>query len=205
MKQNELISYALDFVSLLVEDSRSDKINKIILFGSVARGDFDHESDIDLFIDITENADFVEKRLALFESSEMNRLWRLKGINNKISIKKGKLLKSSLKRSIISNGIILYGKYKEVPEKLQHWLLIKMNFDKLSRKISISLWRKLYGYEQKVNEKRYISKGLIEKNGGKRLEKNIIIIPIEKRKKFLEFITKNKINHTISEIWSDEF
>ena len=32
------------------KDTLGDKLNKIILFGSYARGDFDNESDVDIFI-----------------------------------------------------------------------------------------------------------------------------------------------------------
>jgi len=205
MRQLDLIAYAADFISLLLEDPESIGINKIVLFGSVARGDFDSESDIDIFVDIEGSQDFIDRRLKLFEASEMHKLWELRGVRNRISLKKGALQKSPLRRSIISNGIILYGKYKEIPEKMRHLLLIKMSFKKLSRKESISLWREIYGYEQKINSKTYISKGLIEKLNGKRIEKNVIIIPIEKRNEFLTFLNKSKIDYTISEIWSDEF
>jgi len=32
------------------KDTLGDKLNKVILFGSYARGDFDNESDIDIFV-----------------------------------------------------------------------------------------------------------------------------------------------------------
>ena len=50
-----LISYAMDFTSFLLEKtSFNDKIRNIILFGSVARSEESPNSDIDIFIDITE-------------------------------------------------------------------------------------------------------------------------------------------------------
>jgi len=204
MKQQKIIGYASEFVSILLDDEKSDTIERIILFGSVARGDFDEESDVDIFIDTKEkDVKFIEERLRLFEQSDMSRLWALRGIRNKISLKIGELSKSPLKRSIISNGIILYGKYMEIPEKLKHCLLIKMNFKKNSREKNVSLWRKIYGYKQKINKKSYISKGIVENLGGKRIEKNIIIIPIEKRKQFLDFLHQNKIDYEISEMWGE--
>ena len=48
MKQNKLISLALNFASFLVDRTM---VNSIILFGSVASNNFDKESDIDIFID----------------------------------------------------------------------------------------------------------------------------------------------------------
>ena len=54
INKSDLISYASNFVSFLLKYEISNEINKIILFGSVATGSFDKESDIDLFIDIKE-------------------------------------------------------------------------------------------------------------------------------------------------------
>ena len=56
IEKNELISYALDFVSYLV--GKGKNINRIILYGFVARGDFDKESDIGLFIDADKYREF---------------------------------------------------------------------------------------------------------------------------------------------------
>jgi len=63
LSQNEIIAYAMDFCSYLI--SKIDKgINSIILYGSIVRGDFDEESDIDLFID-TPSICCLRKLLAL--------------------------------------------------------------------------------------------------------------------------------------------
>ena len=52
MENYKLISYAVDFVSFLIQslDSDVNTIKNIYLFGSVARGDADKNSDIDLFV-----------------------------------------------------------------------------------------------------------------------------------------------------------
>ncbi len=52
LEKNELIAYASDFVSYLLSKFKEGEINRVILHGSIARGDFDEESDIDLFIDV---------------------------------------------------------------------------------------------------------------------------------------------------------
>ena len=51
----ELVAYALDFTSFLLDrlpERTIQSIKSIILFGSVARGTADKDSDIDLFIDV---------------------------------------------------------------------------------------------------------------------------------------------------------
>ena len=61
MKQTNLIAYAAHFVSFVLDHGVLQKINRIILFGSVARDIFDEESDIDIFIDVIENEKKLEK------------------------------------------------------------------------------------------------------------------------------------------------
>ena len=50
MKQETLVAYSMSAGSYLVENVPG--IRNIILFGSVARGKFDKESDIDIFVDV---------------------------------------------------------------------------------------------------------------------------------------------------------
>ncbi len=206
IKRNNLISYGMSFASFLLDSKISDNINKIILFGSVARGDFDENSDIDIFIDTSNDIEKeLDKLLVLFRSSKANETWTLKGIKNEISIKSGNLKKWSLRREVISSGIVLYGKYNEMPDKLAYYALIKMELKAIKASKQMSIWRKLYGYKQKIGNKVYTGKGLVEKSGGKKLGKAIILIPMENRKEIIDFLKKNKINHTINELWSDTF
>ena len=100
-------------------------MNEIILFGSVARGDFGKDSDIDLFFDVNndnqeeEIKKVLNNELVKFSKSKIAETWSLMGIKNNISIKVGILNEWKLKRSIISEGIVLYGKYKELPNNLK--------------------------------------------------------------------------------------
>ena len=84
-KRNELIAYAVDFSSYLL--SKSESVEMIILFGSVARGDFDDESDIDIFVDIDEKKEKSIKAILddYYKTKKYNE-WKLKGIDNDISL-----------------------------------------------------------------------------------------------------------------------
>jgi predicted nucleotidyltransferase len=204
MNRYELVAYAMDFCSFLMKSRIAKKINRIILFGSVARGDFDRESDVDLFIDCRERIEKeVKKVLKRFELSEVKEKWRLKDITNPISLKVGDLEKWRLRRSIISSGIILYGKYKEMPRDVKYYFLFNLDFRGMERKRKIKIWRELYGYKQRVGEKEYTSKGFLYKVGGKKLEKSMIIVPAENKSKIMGFLKKYKIRYKMSEIWSD--
>ncbi len=121
MNRNNLIAYAADFVSFLLDSDIFKRINRIILFGSVARGNFDEESDIDLFIDTKEGIEKeVRSILHLFQDSEIQKKWNLKGLENDLSLKIGDLNKWKLKRDITSDGIILYGKLKTLQKILNN-------------------------------------------------------------------------------------
>jgi len=202
--RTSLIGYSLSFASFLLDSRLGERIDKIILFGSVARGDFDKESDIDLFIETDEkNENEINKLLELFTSSRTNEMWKLKGVKNDISVKVGHLKKWSLRRDVISSGVMLYGKYNEMPEKMNYYLLINMDVRKFKPSKQMSIWRKLYGYRQKIGAKLYVGKGLVERLGGRKLGKAMVLIPMENRREIISFLNKNKISYTVNELWSD--
>lgn len=200
-KKNKLIAYALNFVSFLLE--YNIKLEKAILFGSVVTKEFDRESDIDIFLETNEKEETIQRLLTQFEQTK-GESWKLKGIENPISLKIGRLKKwPQLQRSIQSYGLLLYGAYKEMPEDMKNYLLFQLQFNKLKRGRKVSVWRKMYGYAQKVGGKKYIKTGLINNLGGKKLERGILAVPSENGKELKEFLNKNKIKFKIIEVWSD--
>ena len=206
MKRSALIGYTMSFASFLLDSEVGEKINKIILFGSTARGDFNEKSDIDLFIDAPEEIEKnIEKILASFKYSKLNETWRLKGMKHELSLKIGDLSKWTLKREVISSGILLYGKYNEIPEKTKYYLMIRMSLENIKFSQQMKLWRNLYGYKQKVGKKIYIKEGLLKKLNGKKIGKAVILIPMENRREILNLLNKNKIRYSVNELWSDSF
>ena len=196
--KNEIISYAAAFCSFLIE--RAD-IRSVILFGSASRGDANKESDIDIFIDTKENKNRLNRVLDEFYKSRINELWRLKGIKNPISLIVGNIAEkewSDLRRSIITDGIVLFGKYKSEPEKLRHFMLFSYSniTDANSR---VNLHRKLFGY--KVGKKHY--EGAVSKSGGVRHGSGSFSVPIEKFKDVRDVFKEMKITPMITEIWMD--
>src|SRR3989338_1825744 len=134
MKRESLIAYTMNFISFLLDEKISKDIARIILFGSVARGDYNDESDIDLFIDTKANIEKeVGKILSFFNQSEIQKKWELKGLKNELSLKVGNLEDYNLKRSIISDGVILYGKFKDIPEKVEYYLLFSLSFKNIKK------------------------------------------------------------------------
>jgi hypothetical protein len=144
----------LDFVSFLMEEpGMVERIGRIVLFGSVARGDFDEESDIDLFIDVLSDDDiaFVEEQsrsvLDRFESSAET-TWHLRGIDLPIRPLVGRLDDprwAALVEDIKGNGIVLYGPFDQLPENLERRVLVNYSLAGLEQKEKMRVIRRLKG------------------------------------------------------------
>ena len=196
MERTKLISLASNFASFLLDRIQ---VKSIILFGSVATNNFDKESDIDLFIETDEkNKNKINNLLLLYKKTKEYEKFKLEGIENELSIKVGNLEDwKDIKRSIISNGIVLYGKYKGKPEELKHKLLFILNVQDLKRSEKIKIWRKIYGYKQKVGKKNYICKGLAEKKFGR----GVFLVSIENSQEIINYLRKNKVKYGFFDIW----
>lgn len=199
----ELIGYASSFVSFILPKIRG--IDEIILFGSVARGDATKESDVDLFFNVKnkETTDKIEKELKIlldkFYKSKIAEIWFLKGIKNDIKINVGKLGEWGLKRSIISEGIVLYGKYKESPEKMKGFVYFSLSPIKDITKRNRVL-RKLFGRR----EKSYSTEGIVSKIGGKKFSALSFIVPSNYSQEIIKLLSAEKINYRFFEFWSDQ-
>ncbi|MEW5896256.1 MAG: nucleotidyltransferase domain-containing protein [Nanoarchaeota archaeon] len=207
MKSNNLIAYAMDFASFLIQNiDDKEKINSVLLFGSTAREDFSEESDIDIFID-TKNKEMekvAEEILSKFQRSiKYTKYWKLLGIANEISLKTGELEKWELKESIISDGIVLYGKYLPMTKmEAKPYVIFELKI-KGNRRDKIRIWRKIYGYTQKVNEKSYESRGLVREYDGKKIGKATFIIPLEHIQRMAKYLSQNKVLYSTYKIWSN--
>ncbi len=109
-------AYASYFVSYLLNNLGDSDINKIILFGSVARGEISKDSDVDIFIDVKrKDKKFekkVEKILEGFYKSREGIMFKSVGVDNKINFIVGKLDEwIDLRESIENTWIVLYGPY----------------------------------------------------------------------------------------------
>lgn len=204
--RNKLIAYATHFASFLIEHGVNAR--KIILFGSVASGESDKESDVDIFVDADKSEG--KRMLGLQGSFEktFGEKWKLKGVTNQLSMTVGDLNSKEwedLRRAIQSHGIVLYGQYKEPPKNIQPYLIFSLSFQGIDRVKKVSLWRRLYGYTQKVGNKSYKSTGLLEQLGGVKVDKGVILVPAANSAQIKEFLRNNRIRHNVAEVWSDQF
>ncbi len=201
----ELISYAIDFVSFLMQNIKEkEEIKSIILFGSVARNQATKESDVDIFIDIIKEDKKLKNNLVkindkFFNSVKYKNYWKLLNIKNDINLIPGKLEKWKLKDSMLGNSIILYQKYSPKLKKGENktilsWQVIKQN----SKRVMLN--KKLFGYN--YYGKKY--QGILEIYEGKKLGTNVILIPTENLNLFTKIFYKFKIPVKIKRIFEYE-
>lgn len=204
--KNELIGYALDFVSYLINHSADTDVERVILFGSIARGDFDEESDIDLFIDTSNtNLKKMEKKISRLRDdylkTEKAKNWKLKGITNPFSCLVGKLDSKAwadLKRGMMNNAYVLFGRYKATAEKIYHHTLFSFGPIKPESK-RVSFHRRLFGFQK--GKKRY--PGLAEKYGILKLGTGSLLVPLEQALIVKELFRKQKVAVRVYDVWGD--
>lgn len=204
MKQHETISYVYDFISQLLDNKKLfDSIKRIILFGSVARGDFRKESDVDLFIDTNKKIDkTIGKEINKFEK-RCEKSWHLRGIDLPIKVLVGNLNEKrwkNLKEEIISYGKIIYGKFEELPEEGKHKILIDYELKCISQKKKMSFLRKLYGYKTKKGKKEYRQKGLLEEIKGEKIGSNALLINFENLLFIKKLLKSHKIKYQLRDV-----
>jgi len=199
-KSRELVAYAVAFVSFILPKV---DVDEIILFGSVARGEADKDSDVDLFLNVKTNADrlkeIVKGELDRFYKSKLYETFELKGIKNSIKFEVGDLDNWKLKRSVISDGLVLYGKYKEVPEKLKGFVYFNINPIKNIAKRN-KVIRALFGRK----EKGYASGGIVKAVGGRKLSASSFVVPLEKVVEIEKLLNSEKVDFVLFEVWSDQ-
>jgi predicted nucleotidyltransferase len=198
-----LISYAEDFVSYLIAAVNEKYIEKgeirnIILYGSVVRGDYADKSDIDIFVDLPEpdelKADIGHIVKGFYDSVWFEK-WKKLGIKNSISVLVGNLDDwEDLKRSIISNSIILYGSYFPKVHGKPMVLFSVGAIRPESKRVFVN--RKLFGY------KRYGRKyaGLVGKYNGEKTGRAGFMVPMQHSKEVLDFLKKQQVETKIREI-----
>ena len=203
MKKTDLVGFAHSFVSFALPRF-TGPIQEIILFGSVARGDFTSKSDIDLFFSVSssEQAATIEQELKVIEpkfyKSQMYQLWKQKGAINPLSIKVGVLEQWELKRSIISDGIVLYGKYKSEVKGKGYVLIPFTAIPDITKRNRIM--RTLFGRV----EEGYSKEGLVTKLGGRRIAPTVFFIPLQFADQVIPLLKKEKMNYELIELWTDQ-
>ncbi len=189
---------AVNYVLNNLDNKLFDNINQVIIFGSVARGNADKESDVDVFFDAPKKYEKKIKDLINdFYTSRKGLLFKAENISNDIHSIIGKLEDwKDLHKSIASEGIVVYGPYMgKAPGDLKNSFII--SWENLDIKNRGAFLNKVYGYS--VGEKKY--EGLINKWNAKKIGKSAILLPAQYKKKFMKILDKYKVDYRIISVY----
>ena len=201
-EQKNRLSYAVSYISYLLRNlSDVSLIDRIILYGSVAKKQSSKESDVDIFVELKKDTKKlrheIEQGAESFYKSKEAIIFKILGTSNEISLKVGKLDEwPDLKRSIMSDGIVLFGNVDlgAKPTYAEHKIIFFWDNVKLNRTAFLN---KLYGY--KTKKITYV--GLLERWSGKKLGKSCVIFPIKHRNELIDIMKKYKVQSQSIEVF----
>jgi predicted nucleotidyltransferase len=181
------------------ELSGIEDVKAVILYGSLARGEFTSRSDIDLFILTTDDKTQkeVEDKVIELESAI--------GRNIQPTIRTiAKLQKTDtgLLQNIFQEGKILYLKEpSDLPSAIllqqKPFLIYSFQISSLAQKDKARFNRQLY--EQTRKDYKY--RGLLQEIGGQKLSAGCVMIPYEQKERIEKFFKKFKIKFDQLKIW----
>ncbi len=176
-----------DLIFRFARHASVDEVAYIFLFGSVAKGEADRRSDVDILIVLdTDNSDFEEmdaktriSELALTLEKEFDR-----NIQVIFTNKKYERLDAHLIEEVLKDGIILFSKSPSINVQgleFDHYMLVTFSLKKLTSNEKMKVKRIFYGFKTKKIIKgvtyRYEDKGLVQKLGCLRIGAGVITVP----------------------------
>jgi predicted nucleotidyltransferase len=171
-EDEELISAFIEKVKDIVE------IDAIVLYGSLARGDYDRRSDIDilLVVDCERPDDLLPQITHIITELKPHReivptMTNLKDRDE------------SFLRNVFKEGKVLFGKILLTPGHLalEPYFLISYDLGRLKSSLQVRISRRIHGYVSKKfikgREKVYRYKGLKDKYGAIFISPSTLILP----------------------------
>jgi len=181
------------------ELSKIEDVKAVILYGSLARGEFTSRSDVDLFILTTEDKTQKEIHDKVIElESEIGRNIQ-PTIRTLVELQK---TDTGLLQNIFQEGKILYLREpSDIPSAIllqqKPYLIYSFQISSLLQKEKARFNRQLY--EQTRKEYKY--KGLLQEIGGQKLSAGCVMIPYEQKEKIEKFFKKFKVKFEQLKVW----
>ncbi|MEX2704176.1 MAG: nucleotidyltransferase family protein [Candidatus Freyrarchaeum guaymaensis] len=198
-----LMTAAFDLARRL---SDVEGVELVVLFGSVARGEADRRSDVDIAIILDTHAGDEAKEkvssIALDVEKEFN-----VPVQTVITNRRFEKVDSYFVKKLLDEGIILYGRplLLEGPIVLEPYTIFSYSLRGLSQADKMRVKRVLYGYEtrKKVGEKVYVSafKGVIEEARGKKLGPASLLVPRREAGKLEEILSGLGATYKTINVW----
>lgn len=178
--------------------SEIKEVKVIILYGSLARGEFTSRSDIDLFIIVSKDEkDKIEERIIELENQLKRSIQPTIRTEEQI-----KTTDSGLLQNIFQEGKILFlREYFDFPVSFlleqRPFVIYRFDISNLKQNRKAQFNRELYGYR----DKKYKYEGLIHKVEGSKLSSGCIIVPFDGKKIMEGVFKKHKITFEEVKVW----
>jgi len=168
----------------------------IVLFGSFSRGDYDEGSDIDILVIFKDKEDLKRNSSEIYRKTAKSDLFF-----QAICLTIEELKKSPLLETILREGKIYY--IKKEAEKLltptrKPYALVTYTTANLNTKERVIFTQKLEG--RRGGKYRY--EGLIQKLGGYKVGRGVVMVPLENLKPLIEQFESKEIDYIIRYVWT---
>jgi predicted nucleotidyltransferase len=187
-----------------------DTVRSVILFGSVAKGEADARSDIDILIvfDTLGSIGRIKgrreiSRIALNLEKKFDKNIQIVFTNRKFD-----KVDRQFVEHLFSEGIVLYGSVPQIDVKklrLEPHTLVYFSLKKLSKADKMRVKKALYGHKtiKKYKDRVYRSEivGLVEQFGGRRTGIASVLIPAKKSKEFVEALKRFGVDYESLNVW----
>ena len=183
-----------------------------IVYGSVARGEADRRSDIDVFLVFSTPHDPERGKEFKIAHEIASQAQQKLGVSNRFQFVFSNMklhVDEGFLENLCREGIVVWGRPLVVDTrklKLSPNVMISYDLSTLPGYEKLRIHRALYGYEveRRHKGKRYISKskGLLAEVGGRRLGRAVIMIPKESERYLKKVFDEAKVKYRSLEVWS---
>lgn len=192
--------------------SKIEKVVEVILFGSVAKGEADRRSDIDILVvldqkgkpKLEEHEEISKISLEVGEEFDTN-------ISLILSDREFSSMDEYFVESVLSEGKIIYAREARIAKKewLKPWYILSYSLKELPHSDKMRIKKIFYGKEIKSRhgDKVYIHKykGLLKEIGGASLGRGCIIIPAKFIGEFEDILKKYKAKYKKMLVWISDY
>ncbi len=203
-----------DLVFKFAREASLKEVAYIFLFGSVARGDTDRRSDVDLIVAFDTDLKDIDKLEVKDRISELT-LYLEKEYDKNIQVlftnKNFYGLDSYFIKEVMREGILLYAKSPKINVKglkLEPYALMLYSLRNSDKKERAKLKRLLYGHKTRKKFKgkvyEYEKKGLVSKLDGKHIGAGAIVVPQKNVQALEKRLEEFKIQHKRVDMWLTE-
>lgn len=198
--------FILPIAEFVARANKVPSLTHVILFGSVARGEADRRSDIDLCLVFDTKHDPERKELRVAEAIAAE-IERKHEVRISLTAQRLRTMDAGLLENLCAEGVLVWGKPLVVDVKklrLKRFVILSYDLSSLPSTEKVRIHRMFHGYKvvKRYKGKKYVSEGegLIKRSGGKALGRGVVMFPAEHLKHVVAALDRRAKYHVL-EVW----